>query len=44
MEWFPRESLSSMTALFSAMVFLVWVLPGVVNRPGRFPEDRPARG
>lgn len=43
MEWLPRESLPSMTALFSALLFVVWILPGVVNRPGKFPEDRSAR-
>jgi hypothetical protein len=26
---------------FSAMVFLVWILPGMVCRKGSFPEDRP---
>jgi hypothetical protein len=43
MQWLPRESLPVMTALFSAMVFLIWILPGMVNRSGKFPEDRVAR-
>jgi hypothetical protein len=43
MEWLPREPLPAMTALFSAMVFLIWILPGMVNRSGKFPEDRAAR-
>jgi hypothetical protein len=43
MEWLPLESLPAMTGLFSAMVFLIWILPGMVNRTGKFPEDRVAR-
>jgi hypothetical protein len=43
MEWFPRESLPAMTALFASMLFVVWILPGMVNRSGKFPEDRPVR-
>ena len=42
MEWVPQEPLTTMTALFSAMIFLVWILPGIVNRSGKFPEDRSA--
>jgi hypothetical protein len=29
--------------VFSAMLFLIWILPGVVCRKGKFPEDLPAR-
>lgn len=43
MEWLPSEPLTAMTALFSAMIFLIWILPGLVNRSGKFPEDRIAR-
>jgi hypothetical protein len=43
MDMLQHEQLQAMAALFSAMVFLVWILPGVVNRSGKFPEDRPAR-
>ena len=30
-------------AIFGGMLFLVWVLPGVVCRKGKFPEDFPPR-
>ena len=30
-------------AVFSAMLFLIWILPGVVCRKGKFPEDLPSR-
>lgn len=43
MEMIQNEQFQSMVALFSAMLFLVWILPGVVNRSGKFPEDRPLR-
>lgn len=43
MQWLPRESFPAMTGLFCAMVFLIWILPGMVNRSGKFPEDRVAR-
>ena len=43
MEMIQNEQFQSMVALFSAMLFLVWFLPGVVNRSGKFPEDRPLR-
>lgn len=43
MEWLPSEPLTAMTALFSGMIFLIWILPGLVNRSGKFPEDRIAR-
>jgi len=43
MQWLPLESLPTMTVLFSAMVFLIWILPGMVNRTRKFPEDRVAR-
>jgi hypothetical protein len=43
MEMLQQEQFQAMVALFSAMVFLVWILPGVVNRPGKVPEDRPLR-
>ncbi len=43
MEMIQNEQFQVMVALFSAMVFLVWILPGAVNRPGKFPEDRPLR-
>lgn len=26
---------------FTAMIFLVWILPGIVCRKGSFPEDLP---
>jgi hypothetical protein len=42
-EWLENESLTAMTVLFCSMVFLVWILPGMVNRSGKFPEDRPLR-
>jgi hypothetical protein len=42
-EWLERESLTTMTVLFGSMVFLVWFLPGLVNKSGKFPEDRPIR-
>lgn len=29
--------------VFGAMLFLVWILPGVVCRKGKFPEDLPSR-
>ncbi len=29
--------------VFSAMLFLIWILPGVVCRKGKFPEDLPSR-
>jgi len=29
-------------AVFGAMLFFVWVLPGVVCRKGKYPEDLPA--
>ena len=29
--------------VFSAMLFIIWILPGVVCRKGKFPEDLPAR-
>lgn len=28
---------------FSVMVFVVWVLPGMLNKKGKFPEDLPLR-
>lgn len=28
---------------FSAMIFVVWVLPGLLNKKGKFPEDLPLR-
>lgn len=30
-------------AVFGAMLFIVWILPGVVCRKGKFPEDLPSR-
>lgn len=30
-------------AVFGAMLVFVWILPGVVCRIARFPEDRPSR-
>ncbi len=27
--------------VFSGMIFFVWILPGLVCRRGKFPEDRP---
>lgn len=38
-----HEQFQAMVAVFSAMLFIVWILPGVVNRSGKFPEDRPLR-
>jgi hypothetical protein len=38
-----NDSFPMMSALFGAMVFIIWILPGMVNRTGRHPEDRPAR-
>jgi hypothetical protein len=29
--------------VFSAMLFLIWILPGVICRKGKFPEDLPSR-
>lgn len=43
MDLLPKDALATMTGLFTAMVFLVWILPGMVNRSGKYPEDRPAR-
>jgi hypothetical protein len=42
-EWIQGDSLSAMTVLFCSMVFLVWILPGLVNKSDKFPEDRPLR-
>ena len=39
MEMIQNEQFQSMVALFSAMLFLVWILPGVVNRSGKFWPD-----
>jgi hypothetical protein len=30
-------------ALFAGMLVLVWILPGIVNRKGKAPEDFPPR-
>ena len=30
----------TLTAVFGGMLFLVWVLPALVCRKGKFPEDR----
>lgn len=41
------ENLSSdgftLTALFGGMLFVIWVLPGLICRKGKFPEDAPQR-
>lgn len=29
----------NLTVIFGGMLFLVWVLPGLVCRKGKFPED-----
>lgn len=33
----------TLSAIFGGMLFLVWVLPGVVSRKGKLPEDYPPR-
>ncbi len=33
------EQMQMGVAVFSVMIFLVWILPGVVCRKGKFPED-----
>lgn len=33
----------TLSAIFSGMLFMVWILPGVVCRKGKFPEDFPPR-
>lgn len=39
MESFPI----TLGALFGGMLLLIWVLPGIVNRKGKAPEDFPPR-
>jgi hypothetical protein len=31
----------TLTAVFGGMLFLVWILPGLVCRLAKVPEDRP---
>jgi hypothetical protein len=33
----------SFGAVFAGMLILVWILPGMVNRKGKAPEDFPPR-
>lgn len=33
----------SLGALFGGMLILVWIIPGLVNRKGKAPEDFPPR-
>jgi hypothetical protein len=33
----------NLAAVFGGMLFLVWILPGLVCRKGKFPEDFPQR-
>lgn len=33
----------TLSAVFGGMLFLVWILPGMVCRKGRAPEDFPPR-
>jgi hypothetical protein len=33
----------NLAAIFGGMLFFVWVLPGMICRPGKFPEDVPQR-
>jgi hypothetical protein len=42
-EMLQNDQIQSGIVLFSAMLFLVWILPGVVCRKGKFPEDLPSR-
>jgi hypothetical protein len=37
------DQLQMGVSVFSAMIFLVWILPGMVCRKGTFPEDLPSR-
>ncbi len=30
----------ALISAWAALIFLVWFLPGVANKPGTFPEDR----
>ena len=39
MEMLQNDQIQMGITVFSAMLFLVWILPGVVNRKGTFPED-----
>lgn len=39
MESFPI----ALGALFAGMLVLIWILPGMVNRRGKAPEDFPPR-
>jgi hypothetical protein len=43
MEMLQNDQFQMGITVFSAMLFLVWILPGVVNRKGRFPEDPTTR-
>jgi hypothetical protein len=42
-EMLQNDQIQSGIAVFSAMVFLVWILPGLVCHKGKFPEDLPSR-
>jgi hypothetical protein len=43
MEMPHNDQIQTGIAVFSAMLFLVWVLPGLVCHKGKFPEDLPSR-
>lgn len=34
---------TTLGAVFAGMLFLIWILPGVVCRKGKAPEDFPPR-
>jgi hypothetical protein len=42
-EMLQSQQIQSGALVFSAMLFLIWILPGVVCRKGKFPEDLPSR-
>jgi hypothetical protein len=43
MEMPQNDQIQMGVAVFSAMLFLVWILPGLVCHKGKFPEDLPSR-
>jgi hypothetical protein len=42
-EMLQHDQIQTGIMVFSAMLLLVWILPGVVCRRAKFPEDLPSR-